>query len=355
VKFLYRCLTYIYVLPLSLAVMIARIFGNRSQIERLGLGLTATKSGRRLLWLVASSVGEVTIAVKLIKRLKEVADLPVLLTVTTKTGRHYALQSGIRRRVPISLWIFRSTCGVSAKYNPSKIILLETELWPSLMAEAFARGIKIMQISGRLSEKSLRRYRPFVQLFRPLLERCDAFIMQSEEDAARLRELAGEDARIEVVGSLKGEYVPPAPVDLQKTREYFNPGKHKIVAWFDPPRRERYCWTLSLCSQNPDIRLVLAPRHLEEQMKSLRCKHSGRSYTRYSVNLEGDSGVYRFDWSAQPVLSLLFRRFVGGTLVQPSGHNLLDLHSQAVPCCWPYYENQRADTICLPSTRWGFH
>jgi 3-deoxy-D-manno-octulosonic-acid transferase len=62
-----------------------------------------------------------------------------------------------------------------------------------------------------------------VPLFRPLLVRCDALLMQSEEDAVRLRELAGEDARIEVVGSLKGEYVPPAPVDLQKTSGYLRP------------------------------------------------------------------------------------------------------------------------------------
>ena len=45
-KFLYRCLTYVYVLPLSIAVMIARLFGNRTQIERLGLGLAAIKCDR---------------------------------------------------------------------------------------------------------------------------------------------------------------------------------------------------------------------------------------------------------------------------------------------------------------------
>ena len=99
-----------------------------------------------------------------------IADQPVLLTVTTKTGRRHAIRSGAApMSLPIIRWIFRSVRRFLTRFNPSKIILLETELWPSLMAEAFGRDIRIIQVSGRLSEKSLRRYRPFVPLFRPLL------------------------------------------------------------------------------------------------------------------------------------------------------------------------------------------
>lgn len=352
-KFLYRCLTYVYVLPLSVAVMIMRLFGNRTQIERLGLGLTAIKSDHPPLWLVASSVGEVTIAVKLINRLKEVADQPVLLTVTTRTGRNSALQSGSHADViayhpldvPTYVRRFLTT------YNPSRIILLETELWPSLMAEAFARDIKIMQVSGRLSETSLRRYRPFAPLFRPLLERCDALLMQSEEDAARLRELAGDNARIETVGSLKGEYVPPAPADLQKTSDYLQPWQSMKIITCGSTRPGEEGILLDafalLCNQLRDVRLVLAPRHLERTDEVIALlKRSDVSYCQYSKStLDEQAQVLLLDTIGQ--LNLFYHcssvAFVGGTLVPLGGHNLLEPALAGCPVLHgPYYGNQRS-------------
>ena len=363
-KFLYRCLTYVYVLPLSLAVMIARLFGNRTQIERLGLGLSAIKSDRPPLWLVASSVGEVTIAAKLIIRLKEVADQPVLLTVTTRTGRHHALQSGSHADVIAyhPLDIPKYVRRFLTTYNPSKIILLETELWPSLMAEAFGRGIKIMQVSGRLSEKSLRCYRPFVPLFRPLLERCDAFLMQSEEDAVRLRKLAGEDAHIEVVGSLKGEYVPPAPADLQKTSEYLRPWQNLKIITCGSTRPGEEAILLSafalLCKQLRDVRMVLAPRHLERTDEIVALvKRSGLPYCQYSKStLEEQTQVLLLDTIGQ--LNLFYHyssvAFVGGTLVPLGGHNLLEPALAGCPVLFgPYCENQRAGYDLLLKHKMG--
>jgi 3-deoxy-D-manno-octulosonic-acid transferase len=363
-KFLYRCLTYVYVLPLSIAVMIARLFGNRTQIERLGLGLSAIKSDRRPLWLVASSVGEVTIAVKLIKRLKEVVDQPVLLTVTTKTGRHNALQSGSHADVVAyhPLDIPKYVRRFLTMYNPSKIILLETELWPSLMTEALGRDIKIMQVSGRLSEKSLHRYAPFVPLFRPLLERCDALLMQSEEDAVRLRELAGANAHIEVVGSLKGEYVPPAPADLQKTSEYLRPWQNLKIVTCGSTRPGEEAILLDafvlLCKQLCDVRMVLAPRHLERTDEILALlKRSGLSYCQYSKStLDEQTQILLLDTIGQ--LNLFYHyssvAFVGGTLVPLGGHNLLEPALAGCPVVHgPYCENQRAGCDLLIEYKMG--
>jgi 3-deoxy-D-manno-octulosonic-acid transferase len=364
-KFLYCCLTYVYVLPLSIAAMISRLFGNRTQIERLGLGLTAIKSDRSPLWLVASSVGEVTIAVKLIKRLKEIANQPVLLTVTTKSGRHHALQSGSHADVVAyhPLDIPKYVRRFLATYNPNKIILLETELWPSLMAEAYGRDIKIMQVSGRLSGKSLRRYGPFVPLFRPLLEKCDALLMQSEEDAARLRELAGENARIETVGSLKGEYVPPAPADLQKTSNYLRPWqKMKIVTCGSTRPGEEVILLdafVLLCKQLHDIRLVLAPRHLDRTDEVLALiKRCGLSYCQYSKStLEERTQVLLLDTIGQLNLFYHFSSvaFVGGTLVPLGGHNLLEPALAGCPVLFgPYCDNQKLGRASLVKYEMGW-
>ncbi len=364
-KFLYRCLTHLYVLPLSIAALFMRLFGDKTQVERLGLGLRTIRSDLRPLWLVASSVGEVTIAAKLIRRIKEAAGRPVLLTVTTKTGRRRAEQSASEADVVAyhPLDVPKYVRRFLTQYNPSKIVLLETELWPTLMEEALVREVSIVQVSGRLSEKSLGRYAPFVPLFRPLLENCDALLMQSDEDAARLRILAGENARIEVAGSLKGEYVAPPPADLRKTQEYLRSwkGMKVITCGSTRPGEEEILLDAfaSLCSQLATVRLVLAPRHLDRTEEVLALiKRSDLPYCSYSESVpEEQTRILLLDTIGQ--LNLFFHcsavAFVGGTLVPLGGHNLLEPALAGCPVLYgPHYYNQKIGQVAVATHEMGW-
>ena len=364
-KFLYRCLTYCYVLPLSIAILIARLFGDRTQIERLGLGLPETSTDGGFLWLVASSVGEVNIAAKLIARLKSITEQPMLLTVTTRTGRRHAMRSGCGADVIAHHPFDIPTCArrFLDKFRPRKIILIETELWPVLMDEAFGRGVRILQISGRLSEKSLRRYRPFAPLFQPLLQQCEALMMQSDEDAARLREIAGTDARIRVVGSAKSEYVPPPAADLQRIDKYLHAwqGMKIVVCGSTRPGEETILLDAfsKLRPSYPDVRLVLAPRHLErlDEVDGI-IKQSGWSTCRRSRStLDAGAQVLLLDTIGE--LNLFYHlcdiAFVGGTLVPLGGHSLLEPALAGRPVLYgPYFGNQKSGHEALTRHGMGF-
>jgi 3-deoxy-D-manno-octulosonic-acid transferase len=364
VTFLYRCLTYLYAVPVTIAIFIVRLIGKREQFERLGLGLTPINNTQRPFWFVASSVGEVVIAIKMIQRLKESTNAPVLLTVTTSTGRGRAGQSDCRADVvafhpldlPSSVRRFLNA------YNPGKIILVETELWPSLMTEAFGRGVGVIQVSGRISEKSLRRYRPFIPLFRPLLKRCDALLMQSEDDAQRLREMAGPDAHIQVVGSPKGEYVAPGAGELAKIDTVLEPWKNTriIVCGSTRPGEEDILLDAfaGIIQQLPQSRLVLAPRHLERVSEvAALIKQSGlTSCLRSQSSLSAQTQVLLLDTIGE--LNLMYHHaaiaFVGGTLVPLGGHNLLEPALAGYPVLYgPHYFNQRVGQESLDRFQMG--
>ena len=81
--------------------------------------------------------------------------------------------------------------------------MMETEIWPNLLRECRARGVKTVMINGRISSRSYPRYRLVRPFFRRVLADVDRFCMQSEESARRLIDLGADPARVTVTGSLK--------------------------------------------------------------------------------------------------------------------------------------------------------
>lgn len=333
-KFLYVCLTYCYVIPAGLLALLLRPFGRVHDIERIGLGLPKLATKVRPVWLVASSVGEVTIALKVIERLKKTIEAPVILSVTTPTGRARVLQSTSQ---PDAMFFhpFDTSGNVRRAvqhFNPRLIILVETELWPTLMEAAFERGIPVVQVSGRLSEKSHRRYRALRSYFAPLIRRCSLLLMQSEPDADRLRDIAGETAPIEVVGSIKEDYVPPDGNLLKQMQESLSEWSGTIVFTCGSTRPDEEVVLCSAYAQLknsiPRLRMVIAPRHLErvEEIEQI-LRASGLKYrlwTNSSHSPETEVLLLNTIGKLNAVYHLSQIAFVGGTLAPIGGHNLLE-------------------------------
>lgn len=364
-KFLYVCLTYCYVLPASLLALILRPFGRTYDVERLGLHLPHVDNSARPIWLVASSVGEVTIALKVIERLKQSVDSPLILSVTTSTGRTRALQAQAR---PDAVFFhpFDIAGHVSRTlkhFNPALIVLVETELWPVLMEQSFERSIPVAQISGRMSERSYRRYRALRPYFAPLIRCCSALLMQGADDAKRLRDIAGELATIEVIGSVKEDYLPPDEFLLKELRV-------TLSAWSDtliftcgstrPGEEEILCDAFILLKNSfPGLRLIIAPRHLErvgEVEQILRSR--GLSYQLLSKGPPStDIEVVILDsiGKLNAIYHLSRIAFVGGTLAPIGGHNLLEPALAGCPVLFgPHYFGQLRGHELLGKSQMGF-
>src|ERR1700682_4388428 len=175
-----------------------------SLTERLGYmlhelnGLPKERPGA--IWIHAVSVGEVLAGVSLARRLQEQhPERALIILTTTATGQAVA-----RERMPFADaviyfpfdWKFSVRCVLDA-VRPAIVVILETEIWPNFLRETKRRDIPVIFVSGRISDKSIARYRKFFTMFgfylrpfmRSVLKQPAAFLMQTEKDAQRIREL----------------------------------------------------------------------------------------------------------------------------------------------------------------------
>jgi 3-deoxy-D-manno-octulosonic-acid transferase len=175
------------------------------------------------LWLHAVSVGETRAAQPLIAELKRrYPDHRILLTHMTPTGRQTSENlfgrdgDGVERiylpyDYPFAVRRFL------ARYRPQLGLILETELWPNLIAACKDAGVPLALVNARLSARSARRYARFPGLTRGALENLAAIAAQNESDAERLRALGAP--RVEVLGNVKFDIAPPADQD-EKARDF---------------------------------------------------------------------------------------------------------------------------------------
>ena len=168
--------------------------------------LVARLYWKKPIWLHAVSVGEVTIALKLAGAIRELEpDLHCVLTTTTTTGFAFANRNSPDwievMYSPLDFWpIMRRAFG---SIRPRKIVLVEAEIWPNLVAEAHARKIPIALVNARLSPRSEKRFRMFCSFVAPTFRLLDRICVQNAEDVAKWSELGVEKSKISQVGGIK--------------------------------------------------------------------------------------------------------------------------------------------------------
>jgi len=296
------------------------------------------------LWVHAASVGEVQLAAVLIGAVRSQSPgLAIVLSCQTATGRaraHELLPDVPLRYAPYDLPGAVRRC--FAALRPAALILMETELWPNLLAEAARRRVPVLVASARLSSRSLRAHRMLRGLLRPAIERNVWVAAQSSEDAERFAALGVPPERLSVAGNLK--FDRPAPLEahsrgkalraLFATRPVWVAGStHPIeqAIVLDAHRR--------VCARYPDALLVLAPRHpprFEESARQLQ--EQAWRYQRRSRELAGEPWVSDCQVLLLDTLGELMDfyaaadvAFVGGSLVPVGGHNLLEPAALALP------------------------
>ena len=161
------------------------------------------------LWVHAVSLGETRAAALLIGRLRErLPGLRLLLTHSTATGRAEGL--GLLRPGDRQVWLPWDTPGAVrrflTRFKPRLGVLMETEIWPNLNAACAERGVPLVLVNARLSEKSLRQTRRLGWLARPAYRALTAVWAQTEDDARRLA-LVGAPVK-GALGNLKFDASP---------------------------------------------------------------------------------------------------------------------------------------------------
>jgi 3-deoxy-D-manno-octulosonic-acid transferase len=223
--------------------------------------------------------------------------------------------------------------------RPEIVLVMETELWPRFLLECRRRSIPVALVNGRLSEKSFRRYKLIQSFIKRVVNCLDLALMQSEADAGRVRALGLEEARVEVSGNVKFDLL--ASTDEQaltaslSERFGLDDKKPLVIAASTHGGEERITLEafrlLRATRDGRDARLLLAPRHPErfEEVAALLSSSSGLKWSRRTAPAlpeDKTSDVILLDSigelrAAYPLARLVF---VGGSIAQTGGHNVLE-------------------------------
>ncbi len=178
---------------------------------------TARRPAGTLIWVHGASVGEVAAAIPLIERLRA-GGLEILVTSGTVTSAALAdnrLPRGvIHQFVPLDAPGF--VARVLDHWRPDLALLVESDLWPNMIMAARQRGIPLIVINGRMSERSFERWRYLPDTIEALLKRLDLCLVRTATDAERFAALGAP--RITTTGNLKLD-VPLLPVDADKLKK----------------------------------------------------------------------------------------------------------------------------------------
>ena len=320
--------------------------------ERLGFVRPLKGAGGRpAIWIHAVSVGEVLAASRLVTTLDAVLpDYFVAVSTTTRTGQKLARERFGRDRVfycPLDLpWAI----GAALKARkPAMLVLAETEFWPNLLHGCFKRGIPVVVVNARISDRSWPRYRWLRGLWRPMLRRLTAVLAQSELDAERLRQLGC--GRVSVAGNLKFDVRTSAESAATELIRRLNPGLRLLVAGSTLDGEEAMllsAWPEILRAE-PELALILAPRHPERfSTVAGLLERSGFAWRRRSAMgsdalVAGEVVLLDSMGELASVYSLADVAFVGGSLVAAGGHNPLEPAQFGVPVAMgEHYANFRS-------------
>lgn len=312
--------------------------------DRLGLGTRFAvrfrgRGGPRPVWVHGVSVGEVLAARPLVESIeKQRPDLPIVISSTTNTGFQVARRIFPKHRViyyPLDFsFAVRPVIDAVA---PQAIILIELEIWPNFLDYAYDRGIPVILVNGRISERSYHGY-TWIRwlLFRPL-KKIRRFCVQTEGYAERFRRLGLPADQLVVTGNMK--YDHPLPQDPERLeadvrRELgIDPTAPVIIAGSTHHPEERILLDIyrRLQGEVPALRLVLVPRHPERigdvstaireaGFQSLRKTEiqAGKLPTEPAVILVDTMGELARIYAAGTVV------FVGGSLIPHGGQNMLE-------------------------------
>jgi len=332
----YRLLGNIFIWPLCLVLQRYPNFSS-TILQRLAIDIAPAPEGKNVIWVHASSVGEVKAIEGLIHAIKKSwPQMHIYLSTMTATGRQVASKiEGVDRifAFPFDLdWVMQRYMKI---IKPSMLVIVETEIWPNLILAARRYGVPVFFVNARMRQESYNQYKLFTFALRKLLQDVHVLAIAGD-DAQRFTKLgAGE---VEVVGNLKFDAVGAADPDkAARTRKELGLDARPVfIAGSVREGEERFVVDAIAyaCEHIPGLFSLVAPRHPESidvitralNEKSLSWEFKS-SYERDNADvLVVDTVGELFDlYGASDVA------FVGGSLIDLGGQNILEPVSWGVP------------------------
>ena len=307
--------------------------------RRIGERFGYYREGRRerpLLWAHAVSVGEARASAALVRALVSAHPGHDLLVTCMTAAGHATLKELHGESVTIA-WLPYDYPGSVRRFlehfRPRLALLVETELWPNLVAACGDYGVPVLLANARMSERSARAYGRLPGLARPAFAALALACAQSGEDAARLRSLGAR--RVEVTGNLKFDSTP----DQAKRSEgkAWRTRLGRPVLLLASTREGEEAMLLEALPDRPaDLLALVVPRHARrfEEVARLVAK-DGVAVARRSANHDPGAGDRVFLGDTMGEMDFYFAAadvaVIGGSFAPRGGQNLIEACTAGVP------------------------
>lgn len=311
----------------------------RTRLGRLDPETIEILNGGPALWVHAASVGELNAVRPLLGRLRDrYPDRLCIVTTLTETGLDLARQlPEVHAAFLFPIDAVRVVRRLLSQLRLEGFLFTETEIWPTLLMQLEADGIPAIMVSGRVSDRSMRR----TWLLRPLYRRALTRVvccMQTVEDASRIIALGADSRLVHVAGSLKFD-VPTAP-QIPEIAPFAtalrSEERRTIVAGSTHDGEETVLLDAfrRITGVHSNVTLLVAPRRPDRfnTVAGMAASAGFRTF-RYS-QMVADGTQLPADGAAVVVLDVMgllahcyqlgVIAFVGGTLVPVGGHNVIE-------------------------------
>ena len=336
-RFAYTLLL-ILLLPWALLHLLLRGRRQPEYLRHWGerFGLFGARPEQPVIWIHAVSVGETRAAQPLVAELsKRYPDHRLLFTHMTPTGREtsVALFGDAVDRIYLPYDTPWAVGRFLAHFRPAFGLIMETELWPNLVAACRSRGIPLLLVNARLSERSARRYGRWPTLSRMTLRGLTAIAAQGENDAVRLREIGAPE--VAILGNMKFDIEPP-PAQLALGRELRAAIGDRPLLLCASTREGEEALILDAWPHDTNVLLAIVPRHPQRFNEvaamvaarglSVRRRSAHEAPTSDTQVWLGDSMGELFAWYEAADVA-----FIGGSLLDYGSQNLIEACAVGTP------------------------
>jgi 3-deoxy-D-manno-octulosonic-acid transferase len=349
-------------LPLIVPLVLATDKRRKTVLHRLGLmpfpkaisQNRSPKRGNRPIWIHALSVGEVLSAVPLIKELKTCfKHQDIVFSASTKTG--FEIANKLFKKDVDSIFFFPFDLLFSVKYitgkiDPAIVIIVESDIWPNFLFEMKRRNVPVVLINARLSKRSFKRYKRFSFISKKLFLSFAKICAQSIEDAERFMLLGIPSNMISTTGNIKFDqpYDPVSEKEIEILKQSMNIQQVKKILMAGSTHEGEESILIDAFSRIrkdfADTVLILVPRNPERARSILKLCKSAGFLSILMKNFENIDEDEKFDVIVVDVIGILKRlyaiadvAFVGGSLVDLSGHNPLEPAAFSKPIIFGQY------------------
>lgn len=352
---IYRALWWI-VAPLAVFRLMIRSRRERGYREHIGerFGFArgrVPEDDAPLIWVHAVSVGETRAAQPLIAALMQARpDARVLVTHMTPSGRATSEQlfddRVLRCYLPYDLP--HAVRRFLRAWRPSLGIVMETEVWPTLIDECRVADVPLVLTNARMSARSFKRAVRFGAAAREVFGGFTRVLAQSPSDAERLTTLGARN--VVVLGNLKFDMATPPDIVARGRAWRAAIGARPVwVAASTREGEEALVLDAFAALGLDDALLILVPRHPQrfDEVAALVERRGLRATRRSAWGGEAQAAAAAVGTEPLPrdVKVLLGDSmgelgayyaasdiaFIGGSLLPLGGQNLIEASAVGVP------------------------